>query len=275
MDYNFFDYKYDIEGFDSDLFSATHIVFIILAYCLTFLLSFLFRKARHRRIDVGLKVLSIVSIVLELTKITWESYHDITTGHGFNWVGILPVYTCSLFLYTLLFAAWTRGRARRYCLSFLTTIGLLFGAIGVVYCNGLNFYPFWTFGAFYSLFFHTAMFSTGVFLLSTGYYTLEWRDALRPMVPILLLALVAIPINHVLGPSGADYMLIYSGSGVPLYEPLAAWLAERGLRFVYTGIMLLTHIPLALLVIAVYQLIARLAAKRNVAANRRQAPHVV
>ena len=152
---------------------------------------------------------------------------------------------------------------------------LLFGAIGVVYCNGLNFYPFWTFGAFYSLFFHTAMFATGVFLLSTGYYTLEWRDALRPMVPILLLALVAIPINHVLGPSGADYMLIYSGSGVPLYEPLAAWLAERGLRFVYTGIMLLTHIPLALLVIAVYQLIARLAAKRNVAANRRQAQHAV
>lgn len=268
MDYNFFDYKYNIEGFDSDLFSAPHIVFIALVFLLTFLLSFLFRKTRHSRIDVGLKVFSIIAILWELFKITWESYYDITTGHGFNWVGILPVYTCSLFLYTLLIAAWSRGRARRYCLSFLTTISLLFGAIGVVYCNGLNFYPFWTFGAFYSLFFHTGMFATGVFLLMTGYYTLEWRDALRTMVPILLLALVAIPVNHVLGPSGADYMLIYSGGGVPLYEPLAAWLAERGLRFVYTGVMLLTHIPLALLVIAVYQLITRLAAKHRSESTR-------
>ena len=263
MDYSFFDYKYNIEGFSSDLFSLPHIVFIGLAYILTFLLSYRFRKARHRRIDVGLKVLSVVAAVLEITKITWESYYDITTGHGFNWIGILPVYTCSLFIYTLLVAAWTRGKARRFALSFLTTVSVLYGAVGIVYCNGLNFYPFWTFGAFYSLFFHTAMFSTGVFLLMTGYYSLEWRDALRALVPILLLAIVAIPINHIFGPQGADYMMIYSGSSVPLYEDLAAWLASKGLRFVYTGIALATHIPLAALVIAICKLIKRLAAKQR------------
>lgn len=265
MQYHFFDYKHNIQNFDSDLFSTTHIVYVVLAYVLTFVLSIVFRKAKHKRIDIGLKVLSIFSLLFEITKITWESWWDISTGRGFNYEGILPIYTCSLFIYTLLVAAWARGKARRYSLSFLGTIGLLYGAIGVVYCNGLNFYPFWTFGAFYSLYFHTAMFATGVFLLITGYIKLEWLDALRAMVPILLLAAVAIPVNHYFGPKGADYMLIYSGGGVPLYEGLAKTLADKGLRFVYTIIMLLTHIPLALLVIAIYKLFAKLFGKKQAA----------
>ena len=260
MNYHFFDYKHNIVGFTSDFLCTEHIVFIALAYVLTFTLCFLFRKAKHERIGVGLKVLSLVMVVLEITKITWESYYDITTGEGFNWGGLLPLYTCSLFIYALLVAAWTRGKAREYCLSFICTINLLYGAVGVVYCNGLNYYPFWTFGAFYSMFFHTTMFATGVFLLATGYKKLEWRDSLRAMVPVLLLAAVAIPVNTALG---SDYMMIYSGGGVPLYEDLASALAEKGLRFVYTIIMLLTHIPLACLVIGVYKLIARVGKRTN------------
>ena len=260
MNYSFFDYKYNIEGFTSDFFSTEHVVFIALVFLLTPICCYLLRNARRERIDVGLKVLSLVSAALEIAKISWESYYDITTGRGFNWFGLLPVYTCSLFIYALLVAAWTRGKAREYCLSFLTTIGLLYGAVGVVYCNGLNFYPFWTFGAFYSMFFHSAMFITGVFLLATGYKRLEWRDSLRAMVPVLLLAAVAIPINHFLG---SDYMMIYSGSGVPVYEGLAAALAEKGLRFIYTIIMLATHIPLALLVIAVYKALDKAFSRRR------------
>lgn len=249
--YNFFDYKYNIENFSSDLFCTEHIVFIILVYVFGFIVSYLLRKARHDRISVFLKVLSIVALVMEIAKISWESYYDITTGRGFNYEGILPVYTCSLFIYTLLAAAWGRGKVRSVSLSFLTTISLLYGAIGVVYCNGLNFYPFWTFGAFYSLFFHSAMFLTGVFLLMTGYKMLEWRDALITMIPILLLSLIAIPLDYAIR---SDYMLLYSGSGVPLYQDLSEALAAKGMRFVYTMIMLVTHIPLAAFVIAVYKL---------------------
>ena len=268
MNYHFFDYKHDIVGFTSDFFCTEHIVFIVLAYVLTFALCFLFRKAKHERIGVGLKVLSIAMVLLEITKITWESYHDVTTGRGFNWGGLLPIYTCSLFIYALLVAAWTRGKAREYCLSFICTISLLYGGVGIVYCNGLNFYPFWTFGAFYSMFFHTTMFATGVFLLATGYKKLDWRDPLRAMVPVLLLSAVAIPVNHFLG---SDYMMIYSGSGVPLYEDLARALAAKGLRFVYTMIMLLTHIPLAALVTGVYKLAAA-AAKRISAGDGKPDP---
>lgn len=250
--YRFFDYKYHISGFESDLFSTPHLIYIGLVFVLGFLVSWLLRKTSHKKIDLLLKVLFVFSTLLEVAKISWESYYDITTGRGFNSFGLLPIYTCSLFIYTLGFAGFGKGSVKRYALAFLTTIGLLYGGIGVIYCNGLNFYPFWTFGAFYSLYFHSAMFVTGVFLLMTQYYRLNWSDALRTMVPILLLCLAAIPVNHMLG---SDYMLIYSGSGVPFYEDLAGKLAAKGLRFVYTIIMILTHIPLAAIVIAVYKLI--------------------
>lgn len=252
--YGFFDYKYNIPNFESDLFCFWHIAYIALVYVLGFAVSYLLRKTDRRKITGFLRVLSVAVVLLEISKISWESYYDITTGRGFNKEGLLPLYTCSLYIYTLLAAAWCKGRAREASLSFLTTISLLYGAVGVVYCNGLNFYPFWTFGAFYSLFFHSSMFVLGLFLLISGYKKLEWRDVWLAFIPIVLISLIAIPVDYALG---ADYMMVYSGSGLPLYEPLAAKLAERGLRPVYTLIMILTHIPLAALIVGIYKLAAR------------------
>ncbi len=257
--YNFFDYKYNIPDFDSDLFCTAHIIYIALVYLLSFIISYALRRTRHERVTAMLKAQFVIMLLLEIGKISWESYYDITTGRGFNYFGILPIYTCSLVMYSLPFAAWGKGLVKRAALSFLTTIGLLYGAIGVVYCNGLNFYPFWTFGAFYSLYFHSAMFFTGVFLLMTRFHELEWKDALLALIPILLLSAIAIPVNYAIG---SDYMLVYSGGGVPLYEDLAEALANKGLRFVYTIIMLLTHIPLAAVVIAVYKLLRKCSKKR-------------
>ncbi|MBO4838709.1 MAG: YwaF family protein [Lachnospiraceae bacterium] len=208
----------------------------------------IFRNAGRQGIGKWLKIQAVITPVLELVKIGWESYYDITTGRGFNAEGLLPLYTCSLLIYLLPLAAWGKGRARDCALAFLTTIGMLFGAVGVIYCNGLNFYPFWTFGAFYSLYFHTSMFLTGVVLLASGTVRPEWKNVRLSFIPVVVLAVIAVPVDYALS---TDYMLLYSGSGVPLYEGLAARLAEKGLRQVYTLIMLLTHLPLAALVVGV------------------------
>lgn len=252
MNYHFFDYKYNIQNFTSDLFSVPHIIFIILAFIAVPTVSILLRKISHKKIDVFLKVFSIILVVLEITKITWESYWDISTGRGFNTGGILPLYTCSLFIYTLLFAAWGKGKAKDYSLAFITTISLISGAIGIVQCNGLNYYPFWTFGAFYSMFFHLSMFATGVFLLFTGYKKLNWFDMIKAWIPMAILSIIASPVNY---QYGADYMQIYEGSGIPLFSTLADELAAANLRPLFTIIMLVTYIPLSAVIIAPAKLI--------------------
>lgn len=238
MNYHFFDYKYNIENFSSDLFSIPHIIFIVLSFIGVPIASILLRKVSHKKIDLFLKIYSILVVCYEIAKITFESYYDITTGRGFNTGGILPLYTCSLFIYTLLCVAWGKNKIKDYSLAFLTTIGMISGAIGIVQCNGLNWYPFWTFGAFYSLFFHFSMFFVGFFLLCTQYKKLDWKDIIKGWVPMLILALIAIPVNY---EYSADYMQIYEGSGIPLFSTLAEKLASVNLRFIFTVIMLAAY----------------------------------
>lgn len=258
LGYRFFDYKYNIQGFTSDLFSAPHIAYIILAVIFTITFGVLMRKTKHERIEIYLKILSIFMAVWEVFKISWESYFDITTGQGFNYFGLLPLYTCSLFIYTLFPAAWGRGKVKSYSLAFITTISMVSGLIGMIYCNGLNYYPFWTFGAFYSLLFHFMMFFTGFFLLVTGYYKLDWLDIVRGWVPMVVLAIVVIPVNYVIQ---SDYMQIYGGGGVPLMEDLATKLAEVGLRPIFTAIMLPTYMILSSLVVAISKLVEKIVKK--------------
>lgn len=252
MNYGFFDYKYNIANFSSDLFSTPHIVYIFFVIIFTIVFGIVFRKVNHKKVGIFLKVMSIAIVVAEVTKITWESYYDITTGRGFNFGGILPLYTCSLFIYTALIAAWGKGKAKEYSLSFIGTINMMSGAIGVVYCNGLNYYPFWTFGAFYSMFFHSAMFFTGFFIIVAGYKKLDWADIWKGWVPMVILAVVAIPVNYALK---VDYMQIYEGSGVPLYSSLAPVMASVGLRPLFTVFMLASYMILSGVAVSAAKLI--------------------
>ena len=256
--YHFFDYKYNIPGFKSDLFSINHLIFIVVILLVAFASIFFMRKVDHKKIRIALKVLSIFTIVLEIAKISFESYFDITTGRGFNSFGILPLYTCSLYIYTLFIHSFTKGKASEYSLSFLTTTGMLSGLIGLIYCNGLNWYPFWTFGAFYSLFFHSSMFLCGFFLLVSGYKKLEWKDVLKGWVPLVILSLVAIPVNYGIG---SDYMQIYEAGGVPLMEKVAEIFANAGYRQVFTIMMICIYIIFSLVVVSLYKLASKI--KKN------------
>lgn len=260
--YKFFDYKYNIPNFTSDLYSTAHLVYIALAVVSVIVFAIIFRNAKHKNIDIFLKVLSIVMVVLEITKICWESYWDISTGHGFNYGGILPLYTCSLFIYCLLFGAWGKkgSAAREYSLSFIATISLVSGAIGIVQCNGLNWYPFWTFGAFYSLIFHYLMFATGVLVLATKFKKLEWADIVKGWVPMAILAIAAIPASY---EYGADYMQIREGSGIPLFSNLAEVLASANLRWIFSIIMLVSYMILSTVVVSSCKLIEHISAKRQ------------
>lgn len=247
--YHFFDYKGNIPNFSSDLFSVPHFIYIFLVVIIGPLICFLSRNVSHKKLDIYFKILSIIMIILEITKISWETYYDLKAGLGFNAYGLLPLYTCSLFIYTLFIAAWFKGIVRDYSLSFLTTIGLASGLIGVIYCNGLNWYPFWTFGAFYSLIFHSTMFITGLLMLTTRYKKLEARDIYRGWIPMVVLALIAIPINYIYD---SDYMQIHYGSSVPLLEDLGRIMIDHNLRPLFILIALASYMILSSVIYGCY-----------------------
>ena len=259
--YNFFDYKHHIENFASDMFSIPHIIYIILAYISVLLILIFCKNIKKKTVENYIKVLSVLMPIFEITKISWESFWDIKEGYGLNLEGLIPIYTCSLFIYMLLFAAWSKNdKIKRMSLSFLSTIGFFAGGIGVIACNGLNFYPFFTFGAFYSLIFHYLMFFTGAFLLGSRYVSLDWSDIYISWIPIVILSFLAVPINYILG---SDYMQTYSASGVPLMESLASICAKYNIRFVFTLVMICAYLVLSTIVVSIYKLVYKIKEKKG------------
>ena len=255
----FFTYKDFLKGYNGqDYMGAEQLAFLGIAALAIILISVLLRKASHKKIDIFLKVIAVVIPVLEILKISIESYYDIKGGHGFNFSGLLPLYTCSLFIYTLPVAAFAKGKARECCLSFLTTIGIFAGLTNFLMAPILNTYPFFNFHTFVSLNFHFWMVFTGIFLIATKYYVPKWVDIIKGMIPLAILSLVAIPINYALSAHygwSVDYMLYYSGNGAPLLPDLANKLASAGLRPIFTCIVFALYIAITAIIVAIIRLI--------------------
>lgn len=255
----FFTYKDFLEGYHGqEYMGAGQFIFLGVATLTIILISIFLRKISHKKIDIYLKVLAIAILVLEIVKIVVESYFDIKCGHGFNFSGLLPLYTCSLFTYTLPVAAFAKGKAKECCLAFLTTLGIFAGLTNFVMAPILQTYPFFNFHTFVSLIFHFWMVFTGVFLLATKYYVPKWIDIFKGMIPLALLSIVAIPVNYALSAHygwSVDYMLFYSGNGAPVLPNLANALASVGLRPLFTVFVYIMYLAISAIIVSFIRLI--------------------
>lgn len=256
---SFFTYKDFLVGYHGqDYMGLGQFLFLGIALLAIVLVSVFLRNISRRKVDIFLKVLSFAIPLLEIMKIAVESYYDIKGGHGFNFSGLLPLYTCSLFIYTLPFAAFGRGKVKECCLAFLTTMGIFSGLTNFVMAPILNTYPFFNFHTFVSLNFHFWMTFTGIFLIATGYYVPKWADIRKALLPLASLSVVAIPVDYALSAHygwSVDYMLYYSGNGAPMLPDLANALAEGGARPLFTCIVFLLYVIIITLIVAVIRLI--------------------
>lgn len=252
MNYNFFDYKHFISDYHGqDFFGTTHLVAMAILTLLIVVLLVIFRKTKHANVEKYLKVLSIIVPILEVVKIVWESYYDISLGYGFNWTGLLPLYTCSLFIYTLPLAAFGKGKVKHSATCWLATIGIFGGLTNFYLTQILNTYPFWTFATFMSLYFHFMMVFTGLFIVVTKYKVFNFKDILYSWLPLAIFSILVIPVCYVLK---ADYMLYYYGNGAPVLPMLSSFFAKYNLRFIYTIIMVFGYALIAGLFISIYKL---------------------
>ncbi|MFA5037112.1 MAG: hypothetical protein WC479_08050 [Candidatus Izemoplasmatales bacterium] len=255
--YNFFDYKAFIDYHGEDFFGTWHKIYIIFAIVAIVLLCVFLRKASRHSVEIFLKIISIIVPILEACKIVWESSYDIALYGEFNWSGLLPLYTCSMFIYILPIAAWTKGKVRECALAFLTTIGVFAGLTNFFVPPILNTYPFFTYATFTSLYFHTLMVFTGVFLVTTKYYVPNTKSILKAFIPLVCFSAIVIPVNFYLNKIGyyPDYMLYMYGNGAPLLPTLAAFFGGMNLRLVYSLIVMLGYYFIIALFVGIYHVI--------------------
>ena len=258
MSYSFFDYQEFIfingeKYHGQDYFGLTHIVFMIIATIALILLCVFLRKTSHKKVEIYLKVLAVLVPIIEVVKIVWESYWDITVAGGFDFSGLLPIYTCSMFIYILPISAFAKGKVKECAISWLGTICIFAGFTNFYLTQILHDYPFWTYATFTSLYFHFLMSFTGIFLLVTGYYKPKWIDVIKGYIPLLIFSVLVIPTNYYLTNLGyePDYMLYMWGNGAPILPIWAKFFSENNLHFLYTLIVVVGYLILSALMVSI------------------------
>ncbi len=254
MPYKFFDYKKFITYHGEDYWGTAHLVFMAVAMLAIIILPILLRKTKEEKITLFLKILSCAIVGLEIIKITWETVWDIKTGGSFNWDGLLPLYTCSMFLFVLPIAAWGKGKIKRCATAWLSTIGVFAGMTNFFLPPILHTYPFWTMATFASLNFHFWMVFVGIFLGVTGYYKAEWSDILYSWLPLAAFSVIVIPANYILQGLGfyPDYMLYMHGNGAPLLPQISTFFIDNKIQLIYTFIIMFGYMLIGAIFVSLH-----------------------
>lgn len=246
---NFFTHKDFLPPADQlpgTLFTPLHFVTSACWIGLIVLVCVLLRKKEEKTLRAVFTGLWITVVVLEITKILWETFCG--TAVSFEVTGILPLYPCSIFMYALPFAIWGKGKVRYAACGYVCSLGLLGGAINFVYpANILNNYSCISFAGFHTLFYHGVMVLCAALMLLTGYHsykkvTRAW-ELLLPAVPALAVSIVANLVNF--SPVGSDYMFFRLNSF--FFAPLGAatpdWLGVILVYGIYLLICALPYLP--------------------------------
>ena len=248
-EYHFFDYG--IPGYNGqDYDGIMRIVYMLFCIITIPILIIIFRKAKHQNITRFLQITGIVMAVLEVFKMLWE-----TIARGNAASDVWPLYTCSLLIYCTVLAGFTTGKIKEIAMSCLTTVVFLGGVVNVFMIAGLRHFPFFTFGAMHSMFFHYMCAFVGPYLVFSKYKEIKLKDILYSMIPVLIMAIIVIPYNYI---KDTDYMQITDAGGVPLIEDLAVTFANNHVKFLTPIIMLLAYLLVSSIFVSIYMGIFKL-----------------
>ena len=236
--YHFFDYKYNILGYNGqDYGSVMQYVYLVGSLFLIIILLLLFRKSSK---DKVLKIIRFISVFLALfyiSKTIWETVYDIKISGSFN-LGLLPFDTCSIVMYAGLLAGFSKGKLKKMAECWLAT-GCIVGGLGaMITLNAFKYYPFFSFGAFYSMIWHFLMVFLGFLLIKTNYVEMKYSTIICGFLFHLIISLIIIPMDFIYN---FDFMMYHNLGGIPFFEDIASNLTLNNLSFLNPVMMLILY----------------------------------
>ena len=237
-DYNFFDYKYNIQGYSGqDYGGLAQYLYLAISLVLLVTLLICFRKYSKEKVLKIIRIVSIFLVVFYISKTTWESIYDIKLNGSFNYY-LLPFDSCSIIMLAGILSGFTKGKIKKYSDAWLATGGVVGGIATMLYLNAFKYYPFLSFGAFYSMIWHFLMVFLGLLLIVTNYVDIDYKTIIRGFVFHLIISLIVIPIDFIFD---FDFMMYKSLGGIPIFEDVATKLTENGIRLLNPLMMLMLY----------------------------------
>ena len=225
-------------------FKLEHFMFILISVLIGVGLCFLLRKKSKKTIKTVLIILWAIAVAVEVGYYAVEYYISFTDpeNHPFNFRTMLPLHSCSMFMYIFPFAIWAKHDfVKRAASNFLVVVNMIMGFITLfVGCPG----PGWSTFSFHGqqiLIYHALIFIVPLIMVVTNYYDLQKNDYRFGIGLFLVLATMMWIFDAI---SGSDYFYIYDGKnfGV-LYE-----ISENVPHFVWTIITVSCYVITALIV---------------------------
>ena len=252
--FGFFDDSYTLQNkgyHGEDKMSVKQFVVMGTIFVLIIVISILLKKSKKEKLFLVYKILAIFMPIFEICKIIFSSYFDIKNNQGFNWGGILPLYTCSMILYFLPFVAWGKGKMQKYSMAFFTTIGLVAGLSNFIYLSSAGWYPIFTYGCMYSIIFHAAIVFVGMSLMITGTYQPNIKSIIEAMIPIIIFSIIVIPVNFIIknipGHGFVDYMLLMDFNG--FIPKITGFFKDHHIVLIFSLLALFIGYPVATAII--------------------------
>ena len=246
---NFFTHKDFLPSADQipgTMFTPLHIIFSVICLSLTVAAFLFFSKKSEKTVLKAFAILWAAVVVLEVTKIVWETVSGKTVN--FEWGGVLPLYPCSIFMYAMPFAIWGKGLVRQAACGYVCTLGLLGGAINFVYpATILGSYSCISFAGFHTFFYHGTIVFCAFTMLLSGYHSYKgikkWWQMLLPAIPFFCVSVVANAVNF--SRINSDYMFFKLNSFIfaPIGRATPDWFAVIIVYVAYMIIHALPYIP--------------------------------
>ncbi len=237
-DYNFFDYKYNIVGYNGqDYGSIAQYLYLIISIILMTMLLFLLRKSSKEKILKIVRFTSIFLVLFYIGKTTWESIYDIKINGSFN-TGLLPLDTCSIIMLAGLIAGFGKGKIKKMAECWISTGSIVGGFATMLFLHAFKYYPFFSFGAFYSMIWHFLMVFLGLLLIITNYVDMKYNTIIYGFLFHLIISIFIIPIDFIFN---FDFMMYLNLGGIPIFEDVASNLTSMNLQFINPIIMLILY----------------------------------
>ena len=250
--YNFFDYKYNIVGYNGqDYGGIAQYIYLIISIILLITLLIICRKLSHEKVLKIIKMTSIFLILLYIIKTTWESIYDIKLMGSFN-TGLLPFDSCSIIMLAGILSSFSNKKIKEYANSWIVTGSVVGGIATMVYLNAFKYYPFYSFGAFYSMIWHFLMVFMGLLLVVTNYVDIKYKTLIKGFIFHLIISSFIIPIDYIFN---FDFMMYKSLGGIPIFEDIASKLIENRLWFLNPLMMLSLYFIAFNIVFLIYYII--------------------
>jgi hypothetical protein len=174
------------------MYGTFHIIALILTIAVTIFVAKKFSNADDAQNKKILITIASILIIFEVIKQTIYPYSS--TGWNYSW-HIFPFQFCSVPIYALVVALFTKGKTRQALYSFLATFALFAGLAVMLY--PVDVYVEKIAINVQTMVHHGLMLVTGVYLIASGRVPLKHKSMIGAVNVFLIFLIIAFTMNYI------------------------------------------------------------------------------